>query len=680
VRVQRFNGPSGLREVALSWHDASVGVQMLTVPSNPAANTWSWRRIQTLSQGEDLSSGDLDGDGDLDLVLGTVWLENPSWTPRTMGIVSDLQGVGGTPEPDRNRCVDIDGDGDLDVVVGLENGREILWFENPQPLGSATSPWTRRVLATVAGQGFSMDTADFDRDGDVDVVVGEHRGSSSNRVLLLVNDGTPQSWPQVVVDDQPANVIDHHNGTLAVDLDGDGDLDVVSIGWSNPKLWIFENRALSGGGQQPVAQAPGIDTNGAIFHVGRVVSIYPAFRGQEVRYTLNGTDPTQASPRYTGPIALHSSATVKARAFEPGKLPSDIVRADFARIPPPLSYWRFDEGAGSRAFDSGARGNHGTVSGALWTTGLVNGALDFAPTGTRVAAGNFDVSGPALSISAWIQGDNFAHLPGGDARVISKSLSTSEQDHVFMLSTVASGPDIRPRFRLKLNGFTHTLIASSGNIPPNAWTHLAAVYDGQAMLLYLDGTEVGRLAVQGAIDQNAQVPVWIGDNPISGSRPFDGRIDEVRIDGTALSSTQVRALALHVPLRGVSSYASPWPSCVGSVGLEALREARRNDRFFGLGAWNPVPGFPGVVIVGSAAAAPGFFLDLAPLWVSPAGSLFTTYPLSSDGLGRAVQPLPTPWLPTGATLYAQVFWLNAPSCHAADGILAASEGLRVVLQ
>src|SRR5690606_4710123 len=35
--------------------------------------------------------------------------------------------------------------------------------------------------------------------------------------------------------------IDHHVGTRAIDLDGDGDLDLASIGWDNDKLWIFEN-------------------------------------------------------------------------------------------------------------------------------------------------------------------------------------------------------------------------------------------------------------------------------------------------------------------------------------------------------------------------------------------------------------------------------------------------------
>jgi len=42
----------------------------------------------------------------------------------------------------------------------------------------------------------------------------------------------------------------------------------------------------------------------------------------------------------------------------------------------PISHWKFDEGEGDIAYDS-VGSNHGTIYGATWTTGQINGALDF---------------------------------------------------------------------------------------------------------------------------------------------------------------------------------------------------------------------------------------------------------------------------------------------------------------
>ncbi len=48
----------------------------------------------------------------------------------------------------------------------------------------------------------------------------------------------------IEVDKQSKDTIDHHDGSIALDMDGDGDMDIISIGWYNPKLWIFENLAI----------------------------------------------------------------------------------------------------------------------------------------------------------------------------------------------------------------------------------------------------------------------------------------------------------------------------------------------------------------------------------------------------------------------------------------------------
>lgn len=237
VAAGRFT-EAGPLEIALSWHQSGNGVQMLTVPRDPAQAPWTWRLLSSESQDEDLSAADIDGDGDLDLFLGTAWLENPApadkpWPLHTVGTPFD-------DHPDRNRLVDIDGDGRLDAVVGQEQGDALVWYRSPDdPRG----PWTRVLIASHVAGGFSLDCADLDLDGDVDVVLGEHRGNP-NRVILFENTGRGASWTPHVVDAGPRDEIDHHDGTKLVDIDADGDLDIVSVGWNNRKVWLYENLAF----------------------------------------------------------------------------------------------------------------------------------------------------------------------------------------------------------------------------------------------------------------------------------------------------------------------------------------------------------------------------------------------------------------------------------------------------
>jgi len=227
----------------LSWHRGKQ-IDAFSFPTTEPDSAWKLSKLSEESLNEQLTVGDIDGDADLDILLGTQWLrnDNDSWSQHRLGTVGDF---GPNVKADRSRLADINRDGRLDAVVGLENGTGIFWFE--QPAEDPSKPWARHLVGNVAGQGFSLDVADFDADGDLDIVVGEHRNPDNvNRVILFENtDGNGGTWKEHIIDRGPANEIDHHDGTLAVDLDGDGDLDIASIGWNNSAVWVLENLAIA---------------------------------------------------------------------------------------------------------------------------------------------------------------------------------------------------------------------------------------------------------------------------------------------------------------------------------------------------------------------------------------------------------------------------------------------------
>jgi hypothetical protein len=229
--------PDGPLQIALSWHAADKGIQMITVPENPTEEDWTMQKVTEHTLDEDLSVGDINGNGLLDIYQGTQWIQNPGtldgeWQLHKTGEVT-------AGEPDRNDLHDFSQNGKLDAVVGLEHGTDILlYLQGNDP----TLPWTRKIIASDVGGGFSMDAGDIDGDGDIDVILGEHRGKPTNRVIIYENGNNANNWTPHVIDDGHGTEIDHHDGTVLVDIDHDGDMDVISVGWYNKHIWIYENK------------------------------------------------------------------------------------------------------------------------------------------------------------------------------------------------------------------------------------------------------------------------------------------------------------------------------------------------------------------------------------------------------------------------------------------------------
>ena len=87
---------------------------------------------------------------------------------------------------------------------------------------------------------------------------------------------------------------------------------------------------------------------------------------------------------------------------------------------------------------------------------------------------------------------------------------------------------------------------STRAVPVGRWKHVAETYDGTWLRVYIDGRAAGAKRVTGRTCVSGE-PLAVGakNNPTKGLLEafWDGRLDEVRIYGRALSATEVRQLA-----------------------------------------------------------------------------------------------------------------------------------------
>jgi len=199
-----------------------------------------------------------------------------------------------------------------------------------------------------------------------------------------------------------------------------------------------------------------------------------------------------------------------------------------------VGWWKFDEKEGTNAADSSGNSNSGTLQGnPQWrpSAGKIGGALEFDGDGDFVSIANeskFDFAGQ-ITISAWV---NIASVPQEWTAIITKG------DSSWRLSTVQQ----TRRFHFSVNDWNRITLDGMRTVDTNQWHHVAAVYDGSEMRIYVDGSPDVSKPWTGGINAN-DFPVCIGENAEQTGRFWHGLIDEVRVYNYALSEDEVAELA-----------------------------------------------------------------------------------------------------------------------------------------
>ncbi|MEQ1564324.1 MAG: FG-GAP-like repeat-containing protein [Myxococcota bacterium] len=196
-------------------------------------------------------STDVDGDGDLDVVAAEFGTSAISWFENqgtSFGGGQPVQEAGSDFTDDRLVAGDLDGDGDADLLVASDNhnddpGKGVAWFES---FGDGTYGPSRPISPPEAGGATSAFVADLDGDDDPDVLAAH----VAQQVLVWYpNLGSGSFGAGEVV--EVVSTATNAASAIAADLDGDGDADIAAGIGAIQLVWYL-NDGAGGFGEESV--------------------------------------------------------------------------------------------------------------------------------------------------------------------------------------------------------------------------------------------------------------------------------------------------------------------------------------------------------------------------------------------------------------------------------------------
>lgn len=270
-------------------------------------------------------AADLNLDGVIDLMSASAednlvaWYDNrggspPNWIQRMLS--------GDMPGARHIYAGDLDSDGDMDVVAGAELNNTIAWYENKR--GSYSS-FQQRIVTDQAAGVHSVVLADADLDGDLDVFAALE---ASERLVWYENNGARQ--PVFSEHSIAANFPVAHSIAVA-DLDGDGDQDVIATSRAGGQVAWFENQGgqyhISEGASQSASANLQALLNLVFTHRGRSGDAALRVNALTLRLTTGGRPLTsvEAAGLFTR-LAIYQDSNYNG-AFEPGQ-DTELASAD----------------------------------------------------------------------------------------------------------------------------------------------------------------------------------------------------------------------------------------------------------------------------------------------------------------------------------------------------------------
>lgn len=367
IRIADMDGDGRLDVIERTWSSERVVVSM----QNADINNWTTRVFDTgeTGQPEGISAGDVDGDGEMEIVLSGVYWDNPGgW--RTGNPIEHLIDTEFVQEEVKSAVGDIDGDGDNDIYMGSaeKTYRFLAWYEhdsiNPNTGGVV---FIKHLIEDDIGNCHMIELVDIDKDNDLDLCTSQ--SFSDSGCLIYYNNGDGSSWTKQDYD--PDGKL--YTGVVR-DLDKDGDLDIVGPSGFYSTVYYYINITP---GSPP--EAPG-NLSAAL---------------------LNGTDVA-----LTWDDLSNNEGKFEIERFESGSWSALTTTATDE-----VSYLDTLTTAGTtysyRIFASNFAGNSDTITSSVIVTWPSAGQVLIQPT-----SGNF-LSSPTITLSAMQPYDEIVYTTDG---------------------------------------------------------------------------------------------------------------------------------------------------------------------------------------------------------------------------------------------------------------------------
>ncbi len=230
-KKQEIITQSGSRQTPQAWYELK-------------SKTWVKHEVSPVSYGHGIGVGDVNGDGRADIVTPNGWLESqpdgtwkhhPDWddSPIAAGSTARIQ-MGFV------QVTDVNGDGRADIIAGNGHDYGVLWIEQ-----GANGQFTKRAIDTTWSQAHGSALADINGDGKKDFITGKryfaHNGADPGErepLGLYWYEFQGKEWIRHIIE-YGGRVGGGVAEIPVVDIDRDGDLDIIAAGKSG--LFLLEN-------------------------------------------------------------------------------------------------------------------------------------------------------------------------------------------------------------------------------------------------------------------------------------------------------------------------------------------------------------------------------------------------------------------------------------------------------